>query len=765
MQFWFNALCILTIFSVQLFGDEEKLIAGSCSRRPEPQSQPEPASTQQNEVCRDRTPRPMRVSVRYTTPRGIGYRPGYTTLEGFFSQVYQERWVPFLDVRGHVFDDGRLAANAGLGCRYLADTRVWGFNAYYDYRKMSHQHYNQAAAGVESLGKVWDFRLNGYLPVGKKQSHFRHLKFKEFSGHTMYVRARRDSALAGANLEAGVHVDHYEAAPFYFNAGPYYLHGKGVTTWGGQLRGAVDLCDQYLRLEANVSYDHFFRWIGQAQMSVNVSFGKRVRLRKSDCSCRCETALYARTEQRVDRNEIVPVARTHEFLAAIDPATDEPYFFVFVDNMSSSNGTFESPYPTLLLAQNNSSPRDIIYVFPGNGTSTGMNAGITLKDSQMLLGAGTKYKFNTTLGKVSIPPLAPIIPVLSNTGTTNPIVTLANNNRVSGLYIETINDAAEFGINGVGIANFIATDNRFIGGQGIIRGIVLTNISGQVVITDNLFSQFNAGGTHLAVTITQSTARCDVDFINNTFAHRSIGAPIGISLAMFGSGSMGVVNIDSNNFLGFCTGSGIVLNTNTNSTPLSNLIINNSNFNSLGTAILLIPDGNSFIENISVSNCTFQCNNSNAIQTLSGSAAIGTMTINNCDFLANNLSLNFISTIQVQNGLIANNRFIGNTNGSMLIGVGRPSSYAIRNNTFTGVSGILVGTPVSPGYAAQITSSAGSTLCLDFFHNTTVPTMDGLNVPYYFNGATGTFNITSESTQGNNIGTIQTNGTIGSCDQ
>ena len=112
----------------------------------------------------------MRVTARHIDPGGIGYNQGYTTLEGFFP-LYNgwDSWVLFLDARAHIFNNGRPACNAGLGTRYLTQSRAWGLNAYYDYRKTNRQHYNQVGAGLESLGRVWDFRFNGYRCVGRKK--------------------------------------------------------------------------------------------------------------------------------------------------------------------------------------------------------------------------------------------------------------------------------------------------------------------------------------------------------------------------------------------------------------------------------------------------------------------------------------------------------------------------------------------------------------------------------------------------------------------
>ena len=113
-----------------------------------------PVETSTKSCCED-GPRPMRVTARHIEPNGIGYNQGYTTLEGFFSSdPWGGAWYPFLDLRGHAFNNGKLAANAGIGVRYLSGSRIWGGNFYYDYRNTKHQHYNQVALGLEALGQV-----------------------------------------------------------------------------------------------------------------------------------------------------------------------------------------------------------------------------------------------------------------------------------------------------------------------------------------------------------------------------------------------------------------------------------------------------------------------------------------------------------------------------------------------------------------------------------------------------------------------------------
>ena len=62
----------------------------------------------------------------------------------------------------------------------------------------------------------------------------------------------------------------------------------------------------------------------------------------------------------------------------------------YVDNTAAAggDGTSDNPFNTLVEAQNASAANDTIFVYHGDGTTTGQNAGITLKDGQHLIGEG-----------------------------------------------------------------------------------------------------------------------------------------------------------------------------------------------------------------------------------------------------------------------------------------------------------------------------------------------------------------------------------------
>ncbi|HEU4743281.1 MAG TPA: cadherin-like domain-containing protein [Meiothermus sp.] len=102
------------------------------------------------------------------------------------------------------------------------------------------------------------------------------------------------------------------------------------------------------------------------------------------------------------------------------------YWFV---NNSGANGSgrFGSPFNTLAGAQNTSQAGDVIFVYRGNGTNSGQNSGITLKNAQKLIGEGA----GLTVDDVSI--AAGTNPVMGNAGGAG--ITLAQNNEVKGLDI------------------------------------------------------------------------------------------------------------------------------------------------------------------------------------------------------------------------------------------------------------------------------------------------------------------------------------------
>ncbi len=247
-------------------------------------------------------PRPQQIRVRHIEPNGIGYREGYTSLDLFLTVPLKcSNFLPLFDLRGHVFNHGKYALNTGFGFRWLPErfAKVLGVNFFYDHRRTNKRPYNQVSMGWELLGQRWDFRANGYWTVGGKRTDPFDFSFDLFPNNTFLITAEYESSMKGADGEVGFHYPIMECVEVYAAAGLYYYYaGKfGVSTTGGSLRASATIF-KYLTLEANGSYDHLFKWIGQGAIAINIPFGPRKPI---------ENCLNERLYQLIQHNEIIVV--------------------------------------------------------------------------------------------------------------------------------------------------------------------------------------------------------------------------------------------------------------------------------------------------------------------------------------------------------------------------------------------------------------------------------------------------------------------------
>lgn len=215
--------------------------------------------------------------VNYTAGQGVDFNRGYTTAGCFVKLNGQNKYsvfLPYLDLRGHLVNNGRKGVNVGLGARSLDlfSDKIIGGNLYYDYTHVRGQPFHQLGVGLEFLGPCWDLRTNAYFPL--TQSHRKTTLYSYVRGE-WYKDIRIRKALTGFDVELGWTIKEYNSfAPWglYLAGGPYYYcatSGDKCWTVGVDLRVNMQLF-ACLSVEGGLSVDRLFdnRYYGKILFSV-----------------------------------------------------------------------------------------------------------------------------------------------------------------------------------------------------------------------------------------------------------------------------------------------------------------------------------------------------------------------------------------------------------------------------------------------------------------------------------------------------------------
>ena len=248
------------------------------------------------------------------TDDGFGNVRNYWTLDVLVAPLFKPgRILPLLDVRWHEFSDdresNRFAANVGLMARYIPESRcapLIGANLYYDYRHSTiDKGWNRWGAGMEVLGKRWDFRLNGYFPIGDKL-HMHKCTFDDFEGDFTMTQRKYEFMYTGFNADIGCRGIVTKNWQVYLTGGTYYLKGDcHFSAWGFRM-GIRPQFKDYIALDLSVSHDHIFETVYQGQIIFSLplyGFGAQ-KNKKGPCGI-TQRQIY----QPVERFDIIPVSR------------------------------------------------------------------------------------------------------------------------------------------------------------------------------------------------------------------------------------------------------------------------------------------------------------------------------------------------------------------------------------------------------------------------------------------------------------------------
>ncbi|MGE0733843.1 MAG: hypothetical protein AB7G15_11520 [Alphaproteobacteria bacterium] len=447
---------------------------------------------------------PFNLLARTNQHKDIGNVEGYTTAGVLIGPQYDrliENGFLFVDVRGHVENRGTLGINAALGVRYVdwgekrgdgtVDYAIWGMHAGYDYRRYqcldrevcNKVDLNWINLGIEYLRPDFDIRANGYIVPGRATTEGTccKLKFVRFEANAMIVAPLYTESMPGFDIELGVPVTRHLAKAtgidfkrldldVYAAIGMYHFishSDKDATGVRGRVTARIR---ENIALGVQTSWDTRFGWNIMGQVAL--TWGEPARSdRRQDRSE--QDALKRLTEFRQRQELVVAGEGLSKRTRTLTDAAGNPIPFVHVDNTAAPNGdgTFERKY-NLLTSVNGpgSKPGDVIVVYRGDGTTTGYNQGVTLKNDQVLIGAqllgefvikGVKFCAEFFGGR----------PTITNDNNAN-IVTLADNNYLRGIDIR-LRTIAPFNapdpgdlhnaIAGSNITNFTMSDVRIFG--------------------------------------------------------------------------------------------------------------------------------------------------------------------------------------------------------------------------------------------------------------------------------------------------------------
>ncbi|MDA0831721.1 MAG: right-handed parallel beta-helix repeat-containing protein [Planctomycetota bacterium] len=465
----------------------------------------------------------IRGYVDRTTSGGVGWTDGFTNVGAFIPFHLDPNYsLLFLDGRALISDYGQGGVNLNLGYRAFDPTinRITTIAGFWDYDGAHSQPYYQAGVSLESLGQFFDARFNAYLPFSDNSVVLSDTVTgtPTFQGmNIMFNRLRMiETAYKGFDGEVGGPMPVLGRYGFRGYLGAYYLDGNGDRSAGGVK----------VRVDANITED----W----QMSVSVAddrvFGTNVWMNVVLSLPDGRPSQFFR-QPTVQQRLAASLQRTYRVQThiqakrdtspAINPVDLMPFIVAHIDPNKPDGGTgsFEDPYGSFVDFTNDPD-FDIVLVNPhASGTDTDLNTGIGLLDNQRLLSTGVAHDFTSTRGTFTLPAaVGGVLPVISNSVGGSPVVTLADNNEVSGFVID--GSGTDDGITGTGIVGFNINRNEF---RDYRNGLLLTNATGTSaadrlgIVVDNLFTGTPGASVHGVEIDNSAGGTLDLLVRNNDF--------------------------------------------------------------------------------------------------------------------------------------------------------------------------------------------------------------------------------------------------------
>ncbi len=467
---------------------------------------------------------------------------GLTRLGGFVPLFQESREeVTFLEGDLQVDNGGHFGWNLSVGYRGLNDeeTRIRGGYLGLDSHFTDESNFYQLAAGYESLGKDWDFRFNGYLPLGDRSRtvdstllDVAQTGTSGFVGNQLVLYAaggpqsikQKEDSLGGFDAEVATQLLAWQGGELRGAVGGYLLSGEEDTSLGGKLRLGATLASNF---NAGIALQHDGIYDTQLSFSIGATF-PQVRFQKeAENEFQRENEVAIRLRDPIQRRQSVAVQERTEVEDLIAPSSEalrnpeeeQDYRFLHVAlGASGGDGTYEAPFGTveeaIALANSDtttfSDGNTIVYV-DGEAAPTTVIPGFAIPDRVRVLSQGpqqtiagmtfpgfsedpTRLPFSAADNFNTGPSNAPnangisvplpdsgdgVFPTITG-GSAPDLVTLGNQTVLAGFQLEA---AAQNGVAGRNVTNVELRNNRIA--NSTVNGIELDNVGGSVTLFDN----------------------------------------------------------------------------------------------------------------------------------------------------------------------------------------------------------------------------------------------------------------------------------------
>jgi len=504
------------------------------------------SSVAQSEVVAEASTARLSIPARFSAEHSsssAGF-DGITGIGGFIplSQTSGQD-VTFLDGDLLLDNGGNLGWGLSLGHRGLTrdGSRIRGGHVGVDGRATDESTFYQLAAGYESLGEDWDFRFNGYLPLGNSLNTVRDINtdtgvvgssgFENNQLVLSAVRERRrilqeEEALGGFDAEVATQLSEWSGGELTGAIGGYLLTGE-ETSLGGQLRLGATFKSNY---SAGVALQHDGIFGTNVVVSIGLNLPNLRFQKKEDqefqeaneVAIRLRDPIHRRKTVAVDQREERDITIERQMEPLRNPEEEQDYRFVHVSlGASGGDGTYEAPFGTVEEAialissdANTFSDGNTVLYVDGEAAPTTTIPGFAIPDRVRVLSQGpqqtiagmafpgfpetpTRLPFSpannfnvpgtTAPNANGIAVLLPdsgdgVFPTVTG-GAATDLVTLGNQTVLAGFQLDS---ASQNGVAGSNVTNVELRNNRIV--NSTASGIALDNVGGSVTLFDNEIS-------------------------------------------------------------------------------------------------------------------------------------------------------------------------------------------------------------------------------------------------------------------------------------